>query len=67
MTPAEVAELYQLLNEYGNAKFGDEWWPGNAAVWIGEQQAARLDELTDKLQRGYAGEQARAREERRDH
>lgn len=49
MTPEEMAELYDLLSAYGSAKFGDEWWPGSAAVWIGPERAARLDELTDRL------------------
>lgn len=57
MTEDEMAELYHLLSEYGYAKFGDEWWPGNSSAWIGEDKAARLDELTDKLRPGYLNEQ----------
>jgi hypothetical protein len=36
---AETAEakIIDLLNEYGSAKFGDEWWPGNSEAWIGEE------------------------------
>jgi hypothetical protein len=38
MTHKEQAELVALLNEYGEAKFGDEWWPGNAASWLGNEE-----------------------------
>lgn len=44
--PAETAPgLVTLLNAYGAAKFGDEWWPGNAGEWIGEEKARALAEL----------------------
>ena len=59
-----MAELYELLSAYGEAKFGDEWWPGNARGWISNEKAARLDELTDKLRPGYLYQQQQA--ERRD-
>jgi hypothetical protein len=35
----------ELLNEYGTAKFGDDWWPGNAVPWIGREKAMELHEL----------------------
>lgn len=41
----QVIELIDLLNEYGDAKFGDEWWPGNADPFIGKTKAARLNDL----------------------
>jgi hypothetical protein len=49
VSPAEIRELYALLQEYAEAKFGDEWWPGNASEWISAEKAARLQELTEKL------------------
>lgn len=49
LTRDEVIELFQLLSEYGHAKFGDEWWPGNAQAWISADKAERLAELTERL------------------
>jgi hypothetical protein len=46
---AEMFELWELLTEYAQAKFGDEWWPGNAQEWIGQEKAERLWALTDRL------------------
>jgi hypothetical protein len=36
----------ELLCAYGSAKFGDEWWPGNARNWIGED-GRELEHLLD--------------------
>ena len=47
MTDAEMHLLLKLLNSYGHAKFGDEWWPSNAAPWIGERNAAELSRLLE--------------------
>ena len=36
-TSAQAQKLkrtIELLLAYGTAKFGDEWWPGNARNWI---------------------------------
>jgi hypothetical protein len=49
LTRDEMVELYELLGEYGNAKFGDEWWPGNAEAWLPQDRADRLAELTERL------------------
>lgn len=41
-----LQRIIELLCEYGEAKFGDEWWPGNAAPWIfgkGQELAALLE------------------------
>ena len=38
-------ESRDLLNEYGDARFGDEWWPTNARAWIGEGRARTLEGL----------------------
>jgi hypothetical protein len=32
---APATRIIELLNEYGEAKFGDEWWPGSPWQWIG--------------------------------
>lgn len=40
-------ELVDLLGQYGDAKFGDEYWPGNPGPWLPREQAIRLAELTD--------------------
>ena len=49
----------ELLNAYGNAKFGDEWWPGNARNWIGED-GRELEHLLDPGSAGLADQQAGA-------
>lgn len=35
----------QLLNEYGDGKFGDEWWPANARAWLAGESACLLERL----------------------
>jgi hypothetical protein len=30
----ELERTIELLLAYGTARFGDEWWPGNARNWI---------------------------------
>ena len=40
--------LAGLLNQYGTAKFGDEWWPGNAAAWLPADAAAELATLQEQ-------------------
>ena len=45
---AEVARLerqVELLNKYGEAKFGDEWWPGNAEPWVGKDVAREMNKV----------------------
>ena len=39
------ARLARLLLAYGDARFGDEWWPIDARTWIGEEDAERLSNL----------------------
>ena len=39
--------VVELLNEYGSAKFGDEWRPSHAAAWIGPEKARELAGLLD--------------------
>jgi hypothetical protein len=41
----DYKRLAELLTDYGIAKFGDEWWPGNAEPWIGKQKSQELDML----------------------
>lgn len=45
--PGKTERTIELLNEYGNAKFGDDWWPSNAAAWIGTEKARELAGLLD--------------------
>jgi hypothetical protein len=44
---AEQRELESLLHAYGEAKFGDEWWPGNAEMYLPADKAQRLAELLE--------------------
>jgi len=37
----------ELLNAYGQAMAGDQWWPGNAGVYLDEQRAAELEALLE--------------------
>jgi hypothetical protein len=39
--------VIQLLNEYGAAKFGDEWWPETAGDWIGQAKGLELKILLE--------------------
>lgn len=41
-----------LLQQYGSAKFGDEWWPSNANAWIGQAEADELAALLGELDHG---------------
>lgn len=43
----DLAYTIVLLQEYGTAKFGDEWWPGNAHPYIGEERGHTLAMLLD--------------------
>lgn len=45
--PVTDERTVELLNEYGAAKFGDEWWPGNAGEWIGREKGLELAVLLD--------------------
>jgi hypothetical protein len=42
-----LTKLIDMLGEYGRAKFGDEWWPGNAEVWLGREKGRELYELLE--------------------
>lgn len=42
-----MSRLIDLLNQYGNAKFGDEWWPGCAEAWLPADDAAELAALLE--------------------
>lgn len=51
--PRTSAErVIELLNQYGQAKFGDEWWPGNADAWLNQPDADELATLLDELDHG---------------
>lgn len=49
MSNEELRRTVELLMRYGDAKFGDEWWPSNAAGWIGNANAAELSGLLERL------------------
>ncbi|TKG62375.1 MULTISPECIES: hypothetical protein [Pseudonocardiaceae] len=52
-TPRTSAErVIELLNQYGQAKFGDEWWPGNADSWLDQADADELATLLDEFDHG---------------
>lgn len=42
---ARAVRLLELVNRYGHAKFGDEWWPGAADAWLDAQDATELADL----------------------
>lgn len=49
-----LLRLAELLGKYGNEKFGNEWWPGHADAYLGQEEAIELGELlefADKLRR----------------
>jgi hypothetical protein len=46
----DMRELVELLNEYGKARFGDQWWPTNAVGWLGEAKGERLEDLLTDLE-----------------
>jgi hypothetical protein len=58
---AELTRTRDLLLEYGTAKFGDEWWPGNARNWIGAQ-GRELEYLLDPGSAELADQQGTAAE-----
>ena len=36
-THEQAERIITLLDRYGEAKFGDEWWPGHAEAFIGDE------------------------------
>jgi hypothetical protein len=52
---ARLRRLVGLLNQYGAAKFGDEWWPGNAAAWLSLDEAAELATLQEGVTTASGG------------
>ena len=42
-----LTRLIKLLQEYGEAKFGNEWWPSNADPWLGPDKGQELAELLE--------------------
>ena len=45
ITRKDEARTVELLNEYGQAKFGDEWWPGSPWAYIGRERGDELCRL----------------------
>lgn len=46
-TITRLLRLVRLMDEYGVAKFEDEWWPGCPQAWIGDEEGQELVELMD--------------------
>jgi hypothetical protein len=44
-TTRKLLRLAELLNSYGEARLGNDWWPGNAGSWIGDDNAHELEDL----------------------
>jgi hypothetical protein len=42
---AELERLAALLSEYGQAMVGDQWWPGNASVYLAGEPGRELERL----------------------
>ena len=42
---ARLLRILELLNAYGQAMVGDQWWPGNASVWLTDGRGAELERL----------------------
>lgn len=51
MDREDFINLCELLDAYGRAKFGDEWWPGNARPWLGEEDGGELERLLEASDR----------------
>ena len=45
ITRKDEARTVELLNEYGQAKFGDEWWPGSPWAYLGRERGDELCRL----------------------
>jgi hypothetical protein len=45
MTRKDEARTVELLNEYGQARFGDEWWPGSPWAYLGRERGDELCRL----------------------
>ena len=45
ITRKDEARTVKLLNEYGQAKFGDEWWPGSPWAYLGRERGDELCRL----------------------
>lgn len=43
----QLLRLAELLGMYAEAKFRDEWWPGNPGAWLGPVLGQELTELLD--------------------
>ena len=40
-----LERVIELLNRYGKAMNGDQWWPGNASAWLSGPDGAELEAL----------------------
>lgn len=46
---AQVRRFAELVSAYGEAKFGDEWWPGDAVSFIGVGGGHELARMFDEV------------------
>lgn len=42
LNTAAIERFATLLNEFGQAQYGDEWWPGNASRWMDDGEALEV-------------------------
>lgn len=43
----KLKRTIELLHAYGEARLGDDWWPGNAKPHLGEEKGGELEALLD--------------------
>ncbi len=44
---ARLERIITLLNRYGEAMVGDQWWPGNASAYLPGPEGAELEALLE--------------------
>lgn len=47
----ETRRFASLMNAHGSAAYGDEWWPGRADAWMGDD-GHELSRLCDRIDAG---------------
>jgi hypothetical protein len=48
MDPNEL--FIEFLNEYGIARFGDDWWPGTARDYFTDAQIERFSDVLNDIE-----------------
>ncbi|WP_236722371.1 hypothetical protein, partial [Mycobacterium avium] len=49
MAQTDPSRVIEFLHAYGQAKFGDEWWPGTADAHMTEAELAQFDDVWPHL------------------